>query len=181
VSQLIIPASLLTWLAFGLHATKGQSLIAGAFVATYLVAIGIAGLWLVLPWWLPFAYGAVVVWTVAHQYRRHDDRPRIGIVWRRVVSVSIGALAALSVGIIAVALAGRWPRLEPIDLACPLGSGTYLVVNGGGQVPINAHVSTLEGARCTRYADRVTVLTLSGSTASVFVSRGCFRPIRRRT
>jgi hypothetical protein len=32
-----------------------------ALVGTYVLAIGIAGLWLVLPWWLHFGCGAVAV------------------------------------------------------------------------------------------------------------------------
>ena len=55
VSQLVVPVSLLAWLAFGRHATKARTLVVNALVATYVVAIGIAGLWLVIPWWLPFA------------------------------------------------------------------------------------------------------------------------------
>ena len=57
----------------------------------------------------------------------------------------------LCVGIIGLALAGRRPPLEPIDVAFPVASGTYLVVNGGSQVLINAHVSTLEGERFAAY------------------------------
>ena len=123
-----------------------------ALVATYVVAIGIAGLWLVLPWWLPFAYGAVIVWTIARRLRGSDDgsqRPRA--VWALVVTVSIGALAVLLVGIIGLALAGRRPPVEPVDVAFPVGSGTYLVVNGGSQALINAHLSTLEGERFAAY------------------------------
>jgi len=69
VSQLVVPVSLLAWLAFGRRATKARSIVVAALVATYVLAIGIAGLWLVLPWWLPFAYGAAVVWTVARRLR----------------------------------------------------------------------------------------------------------------
>ena len=65
------------------HATKARSIAVAALVATYVLAIGIAGLWLVLPWWLPFAYGAVVVWTIARQLRavitgRNGRRPPRG-------------------------------------------------------------------------------------------------------
>src|SRR5678810_679904 len=72
VSQLVVPVSLLAWLAFGRHATKARTLVVNALVATYVVAIGIAGLWLVIPWWLPFAYGVVVVWTIARRLRGKD-------------------------------------------------------------------------------------------------------------
>ncbi len=118
----------------------------------YVLAIGIAGLWLVLPWWLPFVYGAVVVWTIARRLRGRDvrtQRPRD--VSGLVVTVLIGAFTMLLVGIVGLALAGRRPPSEPIDLAFPLGSGTYLVVNGGSQALINAHLGTLEGERFAPY------------------------------
>ena len=152
VSQLIVPVSLLAWLAFGRHETKARAVVVAALVATYVVAIGIAGLWLVLPWWLPFAYGAVIVWTIMRRLRGNDDgSPRPRVVWALVVTASIGALTVLCVGIIGLALAGRRPPLEPIDVAFPVASGTYLVVNGGSQVLIDAHVSTLEGERFAAY------------------------------
>jgi hypothetical protein len=61
VSQVVVPVTLLAWLTFGSHATRARSIVVVALVATYIVAIGVAGLWLAFPWWLPFSYGAVVV------------------------------------------------------------------------------------------------------------------------
>lgn len=152
VSQVAVPVTLLAWLAFGCHATRARSIVVTALVATYVVAIGIAGLWLALPWWLPFAYGAVVVWAIARRLRSADDiTPRTRVVWQLVVTVLIGALAVLLVGIVGLALAGRRPPFEPVEMAFPLRSGTYLVVNGGSQLLINAHLSTLELERFTPY------------------------------
>jgi hypothetical protein len=152
VSQVVVPVTLLAWLAYGSHATRARSIVVVALVATYVVAIGIAGLWLAFPWWLPFSYGAVVVWAIARRLRAGDDRtPRPRVVWELVVTVLIGALAALLIGTIGLALAGRWPPFEPIELAFPLRSGTYLVVNGGSEALINAHLSTLEGERFAPY------------------------------
>ena len=61
VSQLVVPLSLLAWLAFARHAGKARAIAVTALVATYILAIGVAGLWLVLPGWLclaNFASGA---------------------------------------------------------------------------------------------------------------------------
>src|SRR4051812_39096545 len=129
VSQLVVPVSLLAWLAFDRHAMQARAIAVAALVATYVLAIGIAGLWLVLPWWLPFGYGAVVVWTIARRLRGGDQRPqRPRTIWGHVVTVSISALAVLFLGIVGLALAGRRPPGDPVDLTLPLGSGTYLVV-----------------------------------------------------
>ena len=152
VSQLVVPVSLVAWLAFGRHPTKARSIAVAALVAAYVLAIGIAGLWLVLPWWLPFAYGALVVWIIAGRLRAGDQLPhRPHPVRDLVVTVSIGALAAPLLGIVALALAGRRPSGDPVDVMFPLGRGTYLVVNGGNQALINAHLGTLEGERFAPY------------------------------
>src|SRR6185369_15922356 len=92
VSELVVPVSLLAWLAFGRHAMKARSIAVAALVATYVLAIGIAGLWLVLPWWLPFAYGAVVVWTVTRRLRGGDQQLRRRSFPSVLVTVLIGAL-----------------------------------------------------------------------------------------
>ncbi len=156
VSQLVVPVSLLAWLALGRHATTARFVVVAALVATYVVAIGIAGLWLVLPWWLPFAYGAVAVWTIARRLRGnrrgHEvNPPRPRVVWGRAVTVLIGGLTMLLVGIVGMALASRRPPGDSVDLTLPLGSGTYLVVNGGSQALTNAHLGTLEGERFAPY------------------------------
>lgn len=152
VSQLIVPVLLLAWLARRRHATKTRSIAVAALVATYVLAIGIAGLWLVLPWWLPFGYGVVVVWTIARHFRGGHQRPRRPRTVRGLVATGlIGTLAVLLLGIVGLALAGRRPPDNPVDLTFPLGSGTYLVVNGGSQSLINAHLGTLEGERFAPY------------------------------
>jgi hypothetical protein len=152
VVQLIVPLLLLAWAAFGRHVTKARSIVVAALVATYVIAIGTAGLWLVFPWWLPFVYGAMVLWILASRLGGNDvstQRPRA--VSGLAVTVLIGGLAVLLVGVVSLALAGRWPSREAIDLAFPLRSGTYLVVNGGSNVLINAHFGTLEGERFAPY------------------------------
>ena len=63
------------------------------------------------------------------------------------MTVVIGAVAVLLLGIVGLALAGRRPPGDPVDLAFPLGSGSYLVVDGGSQTLINAHLGTLERER----------------------------------
>ena len=152
VSQLVVPGLLLAWLALSRHAMKARSIAVATLVATYVLAIGIAGLWLVLPWWLPFGYGAVIVWTIARRLRggaQRRQRPRA--ISGLVVTVLIGAVAVVLQGIVGLALTGRRPPADLIDLAFPLGSGTYLVVNGGSQALINAHLGTLEGERFAPY------------------------------
>jgi hypothetical protein len=152
ISQLVVPCLLLAWLALSRHATNVRAIAIAALVASYVLAIGLAGLWLVIPWWLPFGYGAVMVWILAPRLRRRDQRPqRAHGASGVVMTVLIGAAAVLLLGIVGLALAGRRPPGHSIDLSFPLGSGTYLVVNGGSQALINAHLTTLEGERFAPY------------------------------
>jgi len=150
VSQLVVPVVLLAWLALGRHAAQARFIAAAALTATYVLAIGIAGLWLVLPWWLPVGYGVVVVWTIARR-GGNQPPPRQRNVRSLAATLLIGALAVVVLGMVGLALAGRRPPADPVDLSFPLGSGTYLVVNGGSQALINAHLGTLEGERFAPY------------------------------
>jgi hypothetical protein len=114
-SQLVVPVSLLAWMAFGRH-TRARWLARAALVATYLLAIGIAGLWLVLPWWLPFAYGALLPWIVVRPPRRnYPQAPRPPDIFGRAITALTGALALLLVGVTGVAVAGRRPTGEATD------------------------------------------------------------------
>ena len=152
VSQLAIPVALLAWVAFGHHATKARLTVVVALAAIYSVAIYIAGLWLVLPWWLPFLYGAAGAWAMAHRLRggRAAAPRRLG-AWNRVVTALIGTLAAIVLVVVGVALASRRPSAEPVDVMFPLETGTYLVLNGGSRLLTNAHLGTLEGERFAPY------------------------------
>jgi hypothetical protein len=152
ISQLVVPVSLIAWLAFGRQTKNPRSFAVAALVTTYVLAIGIAGLWLVLPWWLPFAYGAAIVWTIARQLCGGDLRPQRPLAASGfMVTLVTGAIAVLLFGVVVLALAGRRPPGDAVDLVFPLRSGTYLVVNGGSQTLINAHLGTLGGERFAPY------------------------------
>jgi hypothetical protein len=68
-----------------------------------------------------------------------------------MVTVAIAVCTVLVVGVVVTALIGRQPHADPIDLAFPLNNGTYLVVNGGSHLLINAHLNTLKGDRFRAY------------------------------
>ena len=57
------------------------------------------------------------------------------------------ALGGVAVNQAALALAGRAPPpAKLVDLAFPLEGGTSLIVNGGSDLSINAHIKTLDAA-----------------------------------
>jgi len=149
--QLIVPGGLLAWLAGSRRAEGGHRRAVASLCAAYIVAIAITGLWLVLPWWLPMVYLALLVWLVAGRGGERTGPPPARLRGHRVVTAGVGLLAVALVGLIGVALLARRPPGAPVDLAFPLQGGIYLVVNGGSQALVNAHVGTLEGERFAPY------------------------------
>ncbi len=150
VLQFVVPLLLLGWVARA-GASRALTLGAAALAALYLLAIGLAGLWLVLPWWLPFAYGVLLVGASVRGWTRAGPQP-VATPTRRTVRLLAGALAGLALAavILAALIARRVPDVA-VDLAFPLDGGTYLVVNGGRHVIVNAHLATLENERFRAY------------------------------
>ena len=151
VLQLIVPAALITWLASARHASLVAWLLALVLSAAWIGTIAAAGLWLVLPWYLPLVYTLLLVVAGVRSSRGGNRR----IVWPRGVPrgaavVVLGVMAAGAVALLAVALSGRRPPGALLELASPLGAGTYLVANGGSNVLVSAHVQTLDDSRFRR-------------------------------
>jgi hypothetical protein len=150
--QLVIPLRLLVWLGATRHASRAAFGAVVGLVGTYVLAIGMTGLWLVLPWYLPIVYGALLAGVVVTSWGRLERVPR----WPRspagrVLTLATAALAVVMVGIIFVALDARRSPTQLVDVAFPLDGGTYLVVNGGSRLLVNAHLGTLEGERFAPY------------------------------
>ena len=114
-----------------------------------MTAIGLTGLWLWPPWWAPYVFGVVLLLVTLTGLRRRSP-------FASVLPLTVGAwtVAALFVGLggvaldqAALALAGRAPppgRL--VELQFPLAQGTYLIVNGGSDIRVNAHMKTLDAS-----------------------------------
>ena len=144
--QLVVPLLLVGWVAAGWGPRNVQIAVA-ALSALYLAAIGLAGLWVVLPWWLPFVYAILLLAAARSAF----------VQARPATAVSRGALVVLGLGgvllsvIIVLTFVARRPPGNTIELAFPLRDGTFLVVNGGNHLLINAHLGTLEGDRFRPY------------------------------
>jgi hypothetical protein len=153
VLQIIIPVILLA----RLFEARRRSLLAWtiftAGVAVYLVAIAIAGVWLVLPWYTGLAYLFVIALAVL--WRAGDVRT---LRWRpsgRFAYVELVVAALLFTGasglLVQSVSARRAPSGTAINLSFPLRGGTYYVANGGGSELTNAHLKTLQDARFHDY------------------------------
>jgi murein DD-endopeptidase MepM/ murein hydrolase activator NlpD len=146
ILQLVVPLLLLVWLAFGRHHGLLGWALTGVLVGAYLLAATVAGLWLVLPGMVAYAYILLLALALARSFRA----ARRGRAWPealrpRLVVGARGALAAGTVALALHALSGRRPPDGPmVDLAFPLGAGTFYVANGGSVELINAHLATLD-------------------------------------
>lgn len=148
VFQFLIPLMLLAWVAFG-RPSNGITWVARAVLTgTYIVATSVVGLWLILPWYTPRIYGVLLLFAILYSFghvRRLPEAPpgRRGLVAFSIVSIMAVFLAGFSRYLIS----GWHTPKDTVELSFPLRGGTYLVVNGGGNELINAHLKTLKGER----------------------------------
>lgn len=140
--QLLIPLGLLLWLLLrpARHAFLLGLQIAGT--GAPLLALHLAGLWIMPPWWTPWIFWAlfaIVLW----RGQGNGAGPGFGgfdyvvaIFWAGLVGVGgWGAIEALRARIP--------PAGETAILAMPLPEGRYYVANGGAREIANAHLETL--------------------------------------
>ena len=151
MTQLVIPLGMLAWLLMGRHRNRAVWAAGAALLALYLGAMNIAGLWLILPWFMPFVYAALLVIVLASTSRvaALPIGPQKSWEWATMASLIVagGAVGSLVLNV-------TWNRQVPgaaVPLKFPMRGGTYLVVNGGGNTLINAHLATLEGERFKAY------------------------------
>jgi hypothetical protein len=148
-SQLLVPLLLVGWVAAG-RGTCDVRLASVVLAALYVLAIGLAGLWLVLPWCLAFVYPMLLLAAARRSFRVSSGRHYARGFARAVVAVCLLGSLVLS-SVILVALLARNPPGDAIELTFPLEGGRYLVVNGGNHEWVNAHLGTLKGDRFRPY------------------------------
>lgn len=145
--QFLLPLALLVLLALCTPRNWLGFVLLLLAIASLLAASALVGLWTFLPWWTAQVLACLLLLLAVVKLRK----------WRAFNSlypVSAGAWCAaglfLALGILALAqgkraLEGRTvPPGSVVDLAFPLSGGSYLVVNGGSQRLINAHMATLD-------------------------------------
>ena len=151
--QVLVPLALLAWQAFGSDGSRAEWLIKTLSVAAYLVAVVIAGLWLMAPWYAGVFYLLILVTLIALSITRIRPIPLWPQQSRGWVGIGVrGILAICFVLLVITGLGGREPAQEEIvDLAFPLRNGTYFVVAGGSNELLNPHVGTLTAERFHSY------------------------------
>ena len=112
-----------------------------------LLALLLAAVWMIPPWWAPYVYLGSLALAVIRVARRNglpvNWWPEN---WRGWVLTAVFLILGIWGASVAVdALKGRQlpPNADVADLAFPLGPGTYLVASGGASLGVNGHFLTL--------------------------------------
>jgi hypothetical protein len=182
VLQLVVPLSLLAWLAFGRAPGRTAWALRVLVVACYLAAIGTGGLWLILPWFTPLVYAALFAVAALYSLRSVGPLPTIPNGFRSWAAAGVmGSTAALFAGLALYVLSGGGTPADVVELSFPLGQGSYLVVNGGSNELINAHRMTLEGERFRRWRGQSYGVDIEKLNAMGLRARGNSPGISART
>jgi len=146
VFQILLPLGLLVWLALAPPSNLVGYAIQVIVVGFVLLALCLIPIWLIPPWWTPFVYVAMGIGALtSHVVRRRvPTQPRLPRTIFGWTSATLLALLGTVLGAMSLsALAGRaGPGDAAVNLAFPMGAGTYLVVGRR----IHAH-----GQRTLRY------------------------------
>ena len=152
--QLALPLFFIAWVALApQHSWLGFfcQTVGSAFA---LLALALTGLWLFPPWWTPYVFaGLLAAVGVAGWRRRYPFKSRFPSGWVAWIFTTVFiAVGGWSADQSMRALAGRAQQAgTTVELAFPLKSGTYLVVNGGSNIKVNGHLMTLD-ASMARFA-----------------------------
>jgi hypothetical protein len=153
VLQIAVPLAFLGWQAAGRDRNIAAWGLKHIAAWTYIYATSVAGLWLVVPWYIPHL---LIVLSISLAAR---TLPAAFRLWhppgdrRRWLSLAARAsVAVMSVGTLWVAAEGRSHRGgAPVDLTFPLRSGHYYIANGGSTELVNAHLKLLTSDRFRRF------------------------------
>ena len=145
-TQIILPLVLIAGLAIALPRNLLGASLQVLVTAITLFAIARMGLWLFPPWWSPYLYGVLFVLALLIGVRRRKPWRRMPSNWFGWIAIIVFVAFGVFAGNEAVqSWVGQFPPSIPaIDLAFPLQGGDYLILNGGSDIRINAHVKTLD-------------------------------------
>lgn len=132
-----------------LPAASALALMLRATAVLLVIAyMALAGMWLFPPWWTPYLLALLHLGGTACAWSRLSRKKAAVPVWQRWGEPGLAIIALIGVAAMLVpVMQGRATPEETVDLAMPLGPGSYYVVSGGGTQAINVHLATLTGAQ----------------------------------
>lgn len=145
VLQIGTPLALLAWLWLLPPGNRLGLLLLVAAAASWITAVELAGLWLIVPYWLTSIFALVLIGGSWRAWRR-----RLARFWPPGPREWLGPALCLVLGAAGGLFIADWieahraPAGEIVDLARPLGRGNYRIANGGNSATLNAHFMTLD-------------------------------------
>jgi Peptidase family M23 len=144
--QSLLPVVLVAWLAIFPPRSLVSFWVQSIAIGMTIVALSFVGIWTFPPWWVVYAFVGLWAATVIGGLARRRSStwwPRGVIAW--IVLFGFGALGLYSANETRIAYAATAILPErTINLASPVGPGTYLVANGGAALSVNAHAELLD-------------------------------------
>lgn len=148
IAQLAVPVALILWMALAPPRSASGFVIQFTASAACLWAAAWLGIWLVPPWWAPWGFGAGLLGAAGLALRQRrplaSTLPATPGAW--AVAVVFTALGVASAYGIFIAWRSRASPPAVVNLAFPLGTGHYLIVNGGSGSSTNAHLETIDAS-----------------------------------
>lgn len=150
ITQILIPSLILVWQFFDRSPSRIYWLFKTVLSLAYLTAIAVAGLWIFLPFYLPYIYLILSLTAILISAKQFKT-----LCWWKAETAlsklcfgSVALLAAVCVGLMIYAFSG-WlkPAGDVAELNFPLANGTYYIANGGSNSLLNPHFMTLEGEK----------------------------------
>lgn len=147
LTQLLLPLFLLGWLTLFPAAGWLAWCVQWLSVAVVLAGIGLAALWTMPPFWVPWAYGLALVIIAIWHGLRGSVGPGF---WQASALSSLAIVVVSGLGLVGgfmafQALQARaLPEGRVADIAPPFPPGHYLVAHGGSTEMTNVHLKTLD-------------------------------------
>lgn len=144
--QILLPLILIGWLAFLPSRNLLGMGIQFLVTAIALVAIARMGIWIFPPWWTPYLYGVLFMLALGLGFSKHQPKRRMPLScpgWLMVIGfVAFGVFASNEA---VRSWTGQFPiAATAVDLTFPLRGDNFLILNGGSNIRINAHLKTLD-------------------------------------
>lgn len=146
VLQIILPLLMIAWITFAPPANTAGFWLQAVATGVGIITILYNGLWLFPPWWSPYVFAVLLFSSVVASLiwrERASTWPSKTLQWSFAAGFAVLGLFAANELRLAIA-ATQIPGGSPLNLASPLGAGTYLVANGGSGIAMNAHVDALD-------------------------------------
>jgi len=144
--QSIVPLVLIAWLALAPPGNTSGVWAQALAICAGLLAVGLTGIWAFPPWWILYAFAALLLAALpiaSAKLRSRAFWPNAVFGWLSFAGFAAFGFYAANEARLALG-AIRMPVGPNIALSSPLAPGVYLVANGGNARSVNAHMILLD-------------------------------------